>query len=410
MKVNAKMEICREKGERGAALITVLMISALLLATGGTLILVTSMSTRTAIDATAEQQAYYSAEAGLQDALNVLRGNVAPDPSMPAGTKISFRKAVTFAGSNRPGDTSTKYRLSGWLNYSYPDRVPLTPNYSPINGLAYSVDVTDPDGTPVAEEPNRLLLRVSGYGPKGARKDLELIVQRTNFSYDPPAMLLMRGTQNCAGITFTLGDSNSKTYSGNDAAGGSGLPTFGATCDGNTGSEVGADTKNTVTDPKAETLTDSDLPVWLRSADEARAFLNEQKENAISQDRYFTSFDGYSGSANSPEFTFVDGNCTLDGGGGLLIVTGDLVLEGCPNFSGLILVLGNGHVTRSGGGNGNVYGSVVVARFEINGNGGFLPPYFDTDGGGTALMQYDSAAVRQALNLSGPKVMGVHEY
>src|SRR5688500_7217872 len=134
----------RDKNQRGAALITVLMMSTLMLATGGVLVLVTGLSNRTAIDATAERQAYYSAESGVQDTLNVLRGNVNPQAGMPAGSQIDFLKAVTAADSNRPGDNSAFLRLSGWLNYSYTaadgeQRVPLTNNYSPLNGLAYSV-------------------------------------------------------------------------------------------------------------------------------------------------------------------------------------------------------------------------------------------------------------------------------
>src|SRR6266576_4218488 len=188
------------KRERGAALLTVLCLSTLLLAVGGTMILVTSTATRTAVDSTAEMQAYYSAEAGLQTTLNVLRGNIAPNGAMPAGAKISFRDAITPAASNLPSDTTGVARLSGWLNYSYtpsdaanPDRVALTSSYAPSNGLAYSVSVSDPDNTPVASgDPTRLLLRVTGYGPKGALKQLDLVVKRTNFDYSPPATIMMR--------------------------------------------------------------------------------------------------------------------------------------------------------------------------------------------------------------------------
>src|SRR5260370_23002337 len=116
-------------------------------------------------------QGYYSAESGLESALNVLRGNTAPDASMPAGTKINFRNAVTLTTSNLSTDTNTRARLSGWLTYNYtpsgatnPDRVALTAGYTPLTGLAYSVDVSDPDNTPVASgPPSRLLLRVTGY-------------------------------------------------------------------------------------------------------------------------------------------------------------------------------------------------------------------------------------------------------
>jgi hypothetical protein len=77
-----------------------------------------------------------------------------------------------------------------------------------------------------------------------------------------------------------------------------------------------------VATPVAGTFGTSSLPSWLQTANGARSFVREQKANAISQGRYFSSFDGNAGSASSPAFTFVDGDCNLDGGAGLLIVTG----------------------------------------------------------------------------------------
>ena len=81
------------KNERGAALITSLLISTLLLVAGGALIQITSMSTANTVDATAETQAYYGAEAGLQAGLNALRVNAAHTGSaLPTGmTTINFR-------------------------------------------------------------------------------------------------------------------------------------------------------------------------------------------------------------------------------------------------------------------------------------------------------------------------------
>src|SRR2546421_886614 len=147
------------RGERGAALVTVLLISTLLLAAGGTLIMVTTSATRTAIDSTAEMQALYAAEAGMQTTLNVLRGNVAPRSGMPTGTKINFRNAINLTTANSSGDAgptclaadpTSVCRLSGWLNYNYTsagsvaaDRVGLTSGYAAQNGMAYSVEVSD---------------------------------------------------------------------------------------------------------------------------------------------------------------------------------------------------------------------------------------------------------------------------
>ena len=57
-----------------------------------------------------------------------------------------------------------------------------------------------------------------------------------------------------------------------------------------------------------------------------------------------------------------------------------------------------------------IYGAMAVARFNQNGNGPFLAPTFNTSGGGNSTMQFDSDAVRKALNVAGPTVLGVHEY
>src|SRR6476646_10673048 len=92
----SKRRTISNSSEQGAALITALMVAALVLAAGGALILTTGMSTTTAVDATAEMQAYYGAEAGLQQALNALRGNVAPSGGVAAGTNSLSR-------TQRPG-------------------------------------------------------------------------------------------------------------------------------------------------------------------------------------------------------------------------------------------------------------------------------------------------------------------
>src|ERR1051325_830455 len=138
---------CR-KGERGAALILVLFASLLILACALMLVLTTTISTTNAISSTDEMQAYYAAEAGLQDALNVLRGNVAPHPN--DGTKMNFKNAINVGTSNNP--SSGVAQLSRWLVYNYPsvspNRVTLSPNYSTTDGIAYAITgISDPDNS-----------------------------------------------------------------------------------------------------------------------------------------------------------------------------------------------------------------------------------------------------------------------
>jgi hypothetical protein len=145
------------EGEKGAAMVMVLMITLLLLAAVGGLLLEVSMNTANVTDATAEQQAYNAAESGIQSAINVLRGNVLADTTKPASdpvNQINFRKAVTASASNATGDTSSIARLSRWMSYNYTptgasraDRITLNTGYEPRTGYAFGVEMTDPDNT-----------------------------------------------------------------------------------------------------------------------------------------------------------------------------------------------------------------------------------------------------------------------
>jgi len=123
MKRDPRMETSRRrrsnaggnKGERGAALVTMLLVTVLMLGAGGALVLSTAMSSTTAIGSTAEMQAYYVAESGMQSALNVLRGNV--KPLVTATDRMSFRTAIIDDVSNGPGNNGS-LRLAGWLPYN----------------------------------------------------------------------------------------------------------------------------------------------------------------------------------------------------------------------------------------------------------------------------------------------------
>lgn len=408
------------KGEKGAALVISILIATLLLAVAGTVILTSGMSATTSIDATAEIQAYYGAETGLEATLNVLRGHVQPN-GIAGTTRMGFRNAVDTAKSNRSNDTSAVARLSAWLNYGVDWRVrPTGANYS------YSVVVMDPDdpnGTTrnadATYRPKRIQVQSTGYGPKGSIKRMEMVVQKTAFDFDPDAMLLIRGADSGAAATFDIGTSAAKFYSGHDnAAAEPNLPTLGVTSVVDVGVVTDAITKGaTVEDEKLRLVAIADLPAWLHTADAARTFLNEMQMVARSMGRYFTSLNGMAGSTASPAYTFVNGNVTLDGGAGLLIVTGNLTLNGNAVFNGTVLVLGEGRITRDGGGNGTILGSVYIAKFErswpASENGlshPFLAPVVNIGGGGTANFRYDSNWVQKSRDALGDIVRDVREY
>ena len=395
----------RWSNQRGVALITTLLVSTLLLIVGGALIMTTNLAHGLAIDSTSELQAYYSAEAGTNAAINVLRGNIA---SNPAGTNATFRNAVT---------TPT---LDQWLTYGATIDGTSVVSLSTNPVMGYTVDVSDPDNTPIAKTPDRLLVRVTGFGPKGARKRMELWVDRHIFDYSPMATILMRGNDdNTTPLSgFAIGNSNSKDYSGIDNFDPTNsLPVFGVT-NGNdltaVTNEVNSAKPSTVTgggNPKEKQFTNSQLPDFLKTADQARSFLTSMQATAVTNGRYYTSTPASFGTTSNPKLTFVDGDATLSDGAGLLIVTGRLTQSGNVPFQGLILVLGEGYFERDGTGSSDTLGAIIIAKFDRNTPGGpFLSPTYDMNGGGSGTTRYDSDSVDKALSLVGLRSMGVREY
>jgi hypothetical protein len=431
----------------------VLMISALLLTAGGALILTTSLAGTNTVDAAAEMQAYYGAEAGIQSTLNVMRGNVLPNPlfvANPAGTvapqnRIDFTKALTASTSNLAGDPTTAgfpLRLSRWLTYNYTpsggayaDRVGISNSYNPFGGIAYSVSISDPDNTPLATQiPLRLLVQSTGYGPRGARKQLSMLLSANVLDIDVPAALVLRGHDDATtNVNIDLGSSASKTYSGVDNAGlvatkpslaisGHDVATVQAAYASKPGSVANPkfNVLDLPNDPAPAGTTKVPTPWFLQTADNARTFLAQAEALAnscaapgtptcVKRGVVLSSLNGAAGTATTPQFTVVKGDCTLDGGAGLLIVTGTLYFNGAgPNFNGLILVLGAGKVSKTGGGNRNIYGGIMVARFGATGN--FLDPTFEYLGGaGSSNLQYDSTADRSSVVMAGTKVLGIVE-
>ena len=576
--------------ERGAALITAVLISMLLLAAGGAFIMVAARSVKNAYGLTPETQAYYAAEAGAQAALNAMRGHVQPSPLFDTSSATAAANKVTFRQLETVSD------LSSWLTYNTaysPKRVTLTSNYTQQNGMAYGVAATDPDNTrtvifnvagtfptnlnsssiplgsgnftgvtlsytppttnpatvsvfganmpfgtlsftpnkaslftgyPIpdpgidfyltitqsapypatsavpltlvlkckitgninptaslntvkltftdlsaataqtpavqnlsnnlggvsyvratttqalsytaataippstvtAPNPYRLVFRVTGYGPGYAEKHLQLMVNRLGFDFTAPAAVLLRGADSGGTMGFSIGDSAKYGYTGNDNAGGSGLPAFAVTNGSDytkATTEINGGTQVTGIS-QVRQVAPSSLSSFLQTAQGARDLVDSLREAAqaeywpvgstgASNDRYFPSgsspSDFGAGTTNGL-FTFVDGDVALPpaGGAGLLVVTGTLDMRGSAEFKGLILVLGQGEVLRNGGGGGTTLGSLVIAKFGATGD--FLAPSFDSNGSGTSDVKYDSKWVENALTRLGPRVVGVSEY
>jgi hypothetical protein len=311
----------------------------------------------------------------------------------------------------------------------------------PVNGTVTTVQTAVN-----APEPNRLIVKVVGYGPRGASKNLQMMVSRFGVDYDPVATFVIRGAGNdsTSSSTISIGNSANYVYSGVDSALGNPLPAFMVTTTpdftnlsnlkSNNPSALVGDPAALIPNLKQATLpTDINLlPKWLQTTSDpvfgARAFVSRLRSASQQQfygcssgassscDRYFNTAAGdaaptdFGAGTSDGLFTFVDGDVSLpsSGGKGLLVVTGTLSMNGSQTFDGLVLVLGGGVLDRSGGGNGSSGGAFVVARF--NSTGDFLAPTFTSSGSGTSTLQLDRNKVKTALRLGGVPVLSVSEY
>jgi hypothetical protein len=311
----------------------------------------------------------------------------------------------------------------------------------PLSGIPMNVS-----GTMSAPPPSRLLIKSTGYGPRGSRKQLESVIQSNYFNgLGAPATITMVGppstTSPATTFAFDPGNSNAMLYSGQDAAGGSSdiIPPIGVAypMDTSTSDDLNLDAVLTAVGGK---LTDnvigvpsnvsSEMPSWLANPyavdTSVKALYNVALNSADPSNptgRYFASGTNpttWGDNTTATGITFCDGDCTLGpaDGGGILVVTGTLTLHGNFSFNGLIIVTGQGGVIRNGGGNGLIQGNLVIAPYvnssiagDVNPShtAGFLAPQYHTQGGGNSTITYNSNNQLSGLTAISNVVLGVAE-
>jgi hypothetical protein len=121
------------------------------------------------------------------------------------------------------------------------------------------------------------------------------------------------------------------------------------------------------------------------------------------------------GTDPNPKITYINGDFTFpnDGAGaGILLVSG--ALYGSPNFHGVVLAIGHGYVSLSGG-NGNISGAMLIANLYDQFNNPLDPnsppgkPYFQWTGGGSSYINYDSCWINKVASRFGYQVIAEHE-
>ena len=292
--------------------------------------------------------------------------------------------------------------------------------------------------TMTSPEPIRLVIKSTGYGPRGATKQLEAIIQKNFFNgLTAPATLTLVGpahTDECStcnpetpetDTVFNPGSSNVTAYSGQDEVSQDIIPPIGTT------NETNLDTVHASVDGQppnpfngnvigVPTNINDEIPPWLSTPQQLDSTIKSLYNVALAAGRYFPSGEepgSYGNYTSGQGITFCDGDCVLEGeGGGILVVTGQLTVHGNWAFRGLVIVTGQDGVRRTGGGNGEIYGNMVVVPY-VNSSvypatepaGAFLAPQYDLSGGGNSTIAYNSTAMNDSLLAVDNFVLGVVE-
>jgi hypothetical protein len=378
-------------------------------------------------------------------ASRTIRGHIETEATAPYIPKIVFNsQTYDLRGSDVTLDfNSSLTGYTPWANAAAFSPSPL--GYEArLSGVANGLSNNIVQGTMSPPEPARIRIQSTGFGPRGAKKTLEAIILNNYFNgLGAPATVTMVGPPTASNgvFTFNPGNSNAMIYSGRDIAAGSTdiVPPIGVTypadCSVDPCNDPNLDTVLDVFGNRIDRVTgdpanvEQETPPWLatpRALDTAVKTLYNTAlysyDSANPTGRVFTNTQPttWGDNATGTGITFCDGDCELGpvSGGGILVVTGKLTLRGNFSWHGLIIVTGSEGIERAGGGHGTIEGNIVVAPYlnsAIAGNidpltgAGFLAPKWDTNGGGTSDILYNSDNQNSGLGAISNNVLGVVE-
>jgi len=347
-------------------------------------------------------QSYYAAEAGLERAREYLRGlNYNTELQNAAGSDNQLVNSTNI--NNFPGDD-----------------VPIYSGQT-IGGSSYTVYITNDanDGVTNSNDTNgRITITAFGTGPDGSTSVVQAIVSNSPISLSPPAPIVIPGPDV---QRFDAGWSNAWNISGDDAAGGSNVPGIvvsNSTARNTVVHDLGYRADQVTSggqSPAVEARPDLLAQSGLDNISSVHDMLNNIKARA---DFTSTSDPGFNlGTQDNPEVVFIDGSFDTrrygNSGYGILVVTNKLTLRGNFSYNGVIMVIGRGELYRTGSGNGVIQGSIILADIDGRDNQPFTADdrfeeaNFDTNGGGTGSIIFNSDWANNPLQNDAPRIISI---
>lgn len=428
-----RLPLCRRRfipcNERGVVLVVGLMILMALTLLGVTATVTTMADLKVGVNYRRNTEAFYLAEAGAEQGREQLRA---------LNAASAAQNAFTDELTPRIGANGV---LNGYATGT--DDVPLVPQTTLGNG-SYIVYVTNDaiDGSSVTADANRRATLISvGTIPNGTKDASQAIIETTVAMFNPfplPAAITLLGS----GANFTGGNSNAKELHGDDYRRPGELPcgndppkpvvaVTNPADVGNLQSNINSSQPATYKTKNAAgvTVTAATNPNDISGSIPGSQLTDINNNYGINlldpvaltglvtsiQAQADTVAAGGSscgsvgvGTAANPKVVVVTGDFDLSSGckgTGILVVTGTLTFHGNIDYRGLILVIGEGHMERYGGGNGTIAGGIVVANTRgqdnIPGNADDIvlgKPFFSTAGGGNGQINHCSTALYDAYS------------
>jgi Tfp pilus assembly protein PilX len=403
--------------QEGFILIAALVLLATLTIIGTTAYLLSSTDIKIGAGFRNSQQVFEVAQAGAERAREILRQananqTTGADPTVFNSELIHYAQGGVAVTSGTIG------------NYSYT--------------VMLSNDTGDAGGT-TADSNNKVMLTSTATGPNNTKTVVEIGVSlpppptSTPMSFpSTPAAVTLLGNS----ASFIGGNSNAKSLNGDDQCGSaSPLPVVAVSAAGSL-----AGVKTSITDSKPGTyhtkvngvsvdastnINDIAKSMTTAQMNSAGYNLNDPSSlntmvsdiqalpqaQAVAGGSSSSGVSGGMGTAASQKIIVVDGDFTMSSaqsGFGILVVKGTLTFHGNINYTGIIMVIGDGAMVRTGGGNGTISGAVWVANTSgpdgIPGNAddAMGAAVLNTSGGGASNVQYCSSAIANALSLTAP--------
>lgn len=361
----------KRRGERGIALVlTLFALMALAMMTAGAL-LVGSSGIRATRNYRGAAQVHFASESAISQAMQVING-----PGV-----INFQNDVVAAWPTLFGNAARQF--------------------GPLSGFSYTVAVT----ASAADPANAGRLVATALGTEGVRNLTVANVVRSNLpSTSPGAIYLANDSPTNAafnGNAFQV-DGTDKNLDGT-AGPNPPVPGISTRNDTNTQEVINSLNSNQQSDvtgvgfsPGPPVVPSVKTSPAAPSATQLNQLINDllaRPNTAYPNNNYAGhSTFGTDAAPQISHFTSTNG-VTLNGnadGAGIMIVEGDLTVQGSFRFDGLILVRGRTNViqTTTGIGNATVYGSIWTADINLV-------------VGGSALTQYSSQGLALANSVAG---------